>query len=242
MRKSWKRSGRHRIYIFVVILCLFSVVEFCVLINYRKENAYLTEQIQMGRRTVYIATERIAKGSILTEENVKKEVRYSDASQDSFITKDVMGKIVSMDVEEGMYLMENMLFSGEENRRDVYVSEAEIPDHIQDGNRIDVRIRYSNAEDYVVLSDKILQRETSGNGMVLKLTEEEILVLSSAVADKEYYSDVRLYVVGYPEFEQTENGKVTYPVRKEILLLLGREHVEGESRSALEKRLLQNQR
>jgi len=242
MRKSWKRSGRHRMYIFIVILCVFSVLEFCLLINYRKENEYLTEQIQTGRRNVYIATERIAKGNILTGENVRKEVRYSDASQENFITEDVMGKMVSMDVAEGMYLTESMLLLGEENRRDVYVSEAEIPDHIQDGNRIDVRIRYSNAEDYVVLSDKILQRGTSENGMILKLTEEEILILSSAVADKEYYSDVRLYVVGYPEYEQTENGKVTYPVRKEILILLGREHVEGESRSALEKRLLQNQR
>jgi len=240
MKKIWRRSGRYRMYILVGSVFFFAATEFCLLIGYRKDNEYLTEQIQAGRRTVYIASERIPKGGVLSGENVIKEVRYSETPQECFVSEDDMGKSVSFDVAAGMYLTEEMLFSGEEDARNVYVSEAEIPEHIQEGTRIDVRIRYSNAEDYVVLADKILQRKTSESGMVLKLTEEEILILSSAVADKANYSGVRLYVVGYPEYRHTEAGKTTYPVRKEILILLGKEREEGENRNALEMRLLQN--
>jgi len=82
----------------------------------------------------------------------------------------------------------------------------------------------------------------SGKGMILRLTEEEILLLSSAVSDSEIYSNTRLYAVEYPEFEQLEPGNVTYIANREILSQLGREKTEGENRSALELRLLQKQK
>ena len=229
-------------YFIISILCLFAAVEFILLVKCGKENEYLTEQVSVGMRNVYIAVEMLPKGSILTGDNVKPEVRYSDAPQSCFITEEDIGKELSVDVTEGMYLTKNMLLSAEGNRRDVFISDVEIPEDLQDGNRIDVRIRYPNAEDYSVLSDKILQKSSSGNGMMLKLTEEEILTLSSAIADKSSYSGVRLYAVGYPIFGHAEAGQVTYPVRKEILILLGKEDKEGDSRNALEKRLIQNQR
>lgn len=229
-------------YFIISILCLFAAVEFILLVKCGKENEYLTEQVSVGMRNVYIAVEMLPKGSILTGDNVKPEVRYSDAPQSYFITEEDIGKELSVDVTEGMYLTKNMLLSAEGNRRDVFISDVEIPEDLQDGNRIDVRIRYPNAEDYSVLSDKILQKSSSGNGMMLKLTEEEILTLSSAIADKSSYSGVRLYAVGYPIFGHAEAGQVTYPVRREILILLGKEDKEGDSRNALEKRLIQNQR
>lgn len=240
MRKRWTRIGKYRIKIFIVILCGLVVSEFYFLVAISNENKYLLEQIGTHQRYVYIASEKIAKGDVLTDKNMIKAVRYSDAAQEMFITSDELGAMVSMDVEAGMYLTKNMLLSGEENRRNVFISEVDIPDYIQEGSRVDIRIRYPNAEDYVVISDKIIGNIATGNGMVLKLTEEEILMLSSAITDKSIYSGVRLYVVCYPEYEYAEAGHVTYPARKEILLLMNREHIEGESRSALEKRLLQN--
>lgn len=242
MIKSWKRSARYRMCFFIGMLFLFAATEFYLLIEYNRENVLLTEQVNAGKRNVYVALKMLPKGSIITRDNVEAAVKYSDAPQSCFVTEADMGKMVSADVAEGMYLTKSMLLPTEENRREVYISEVEIPDNLQDGNRIDVRIRYSNAEDYSVLSDKILQKSSSGNGMILKLTEEEILILSSAIADKSAYSGVRLYAVGYPVYGHAETGKVTYPVRKEILTLLGKEYAEGDDRNALEERLIQNQR
>ena len=77
------------------------------------------------------------------------------------------------------------------------------------------------------------------DGMVLRLTEEEILLLSSAVADKDCYKGTNLYAVKYPEQEQMEEGSVNYIPNKEILGMLGLENTKGVLRTALEWRLEQ---
>ena len=228
--------------VIIGILSFLVVSESFLFVRMKRENDSLTAQIRKGERTVYVATEKIPKGSSISDENVEKTIGYSEASQACFITEEAFGKTVSADVAEGMYLTESMIVSPGADTRNVYISDAEIPENVADGSRIDVRIRYPNAEDYTVLADKIINKGTSGNGMVLALTEEEILILSSAVADKVSYSGVRLYVVGYPEYEQTDSATVNYPARQDILILLNKEQAEGENRRALEKRLLQNQR
>ena len=75
----------------------------------------------------------------------------------------------------------------------------------------------------------------------LELTEEEILLLSSAVSDSDRYKNTKLYVVEYPEYKQVETSTANYIATMEILVQLGREKTEGESRKALERRLLQEQ-
>ena len=129
--------------------------------------------------------------------------------------------------------------SSSDNVREVFISEAELPGHLESGDRIDVRIRYANAEDYVVLADKIMVKYATGNGMVLGLSEEEILRLSSAISDCQIYDDAKLYAVAYPESTVVETGCVTYLTNKNIQRMLGTQTTEGESRIALEERLKQ---
>ena len=126
-----------------------------------------------------------------------------------------------------------------EDVRQIFVAEAELAEHLETGDRIDVRIRYCNAEDYLILSDKILVKCETESGMVLELSEEEILLLSSAISDSRVYEGTKLYAVEYPENQKSEAGVVTYIANKDILLMLGRETTEGESRIALEQRLEQ---
>ena len=133
------------------------------------------------------------------------------------------------------------LVSEQKDIREIYVAEAELPKHLETGDRIDVRIRYHNAEDYLVLTDKLLLKCENASGMVLELTEKEILLLSSAVSDCKTYGGTRLYAVAYPEDIQTEAGVVSYVANKDILLMLGTEQTEGERRIALEMRLGQTE-
>ncbi len=206
-----------------------------------QERNALKEQLDSYRHTVYVAVEPLAKGTILTGEMVYQEIRYSDALQEEFITEEAFGMALSQDIAEGDCLMADMLFTAEDDVREIFISEVEIPAYIKDGDRSDIRIRYGNAEDYIVLADKILMKCESGTGMVLELTEEEILLLSSAISDKKHYADTKLYAVTYPMYSQTEAGRVSYIANREILTLLGREKTEGESRTALEERLMQKQ-
>lgn len=121
--------------------------------------------------------------------------------------------------------------------REVYMEEVELAEHLTTGDRIDIRIRYSNAEDYLILSDKLLVRSDSAKGMILQLTEEEILMISSAITDCADYENTKVYAVEYPKDLPLDAGTVNYIAGYEILVMLGREITEGESRAALEQRL-----
>ena len=201
----------------------------------------LEQQLDSYQRTVYSAAGNLPEGTVITEDNVLWEIRYSDVPQEEFITQESFGMAVNFDVKEGTCLTREMLSGSYGACREVFVSEVDIPSFIQTGDRVDIRIRYGNAEDYTVLADKILVSCTPSEGMVMELSEEEILFLSSAVADKINYADTTLYAVKYPEYVQQETGNVTYIANREILKLLDREKTQGESRAALEERLLQTE-
>lgn len=238
-RKRWR--------LLVFLCCVLFTITVIALYEYgklreiRKKALELECQLQSYRRVVYVAAEKLPKGTILTKDKLWQEIRYSDYPQEAFITEESFGMTVAQDVAEDTCLTKEMVYYEAGNVREVFLEIVEIPVHIQSGDRVDVRIRYYNAEDYIVLSNKVLVKYEAGKGMVLELTEEEILLLSSAVSDSGRYKNTKLYVVEYPEYKQVETSIANYIATMEILVQLGREKTEGESRKALERRLLQEQ-
>ena len=238
-KKHWKRVG------IIFLICsalaggILSGFEYQLLKNYHQELKEVIGQLNSYEKEVYVANGEIACGTVISEENVRKEVRYMDwQTKDLFSEKD-FGKQLMTDVSDGDCLLLNMVVPVTENIREVFLSEVEIAQHLTSGNRIDIRIRYANAEDYIVLSNKCMISYDDVNGIVLRLTEEEILLLSSAVADESRYDGTNLYAVKYPEKEQMEVGEINYIPNKEILEMFGLENTKGVLRTALEWRLEQ---
>ena len=206
----------------------------------RLERENLSQQLSLYEKTIYVAAEKLPKGTILTENLVDAQVRYSDEEQDNFISDGDFGKMLSFDIEEGTCLMDYMLCSSENNIRMFLLEGVEIPEHVQIGDRVDIRIRYGNAEEYIVLADKIVVNFQADSDMVLCLTEEELLMISSAIIDTELFRNAKLYVVEYPEYVNMQKSRINYIANQDVLLLLGRKITEGESRKKLEERLLQS--
>ncbi len=238
-KRHWKRVG----IIFLVCSTLaggvLSGFEYQLLKNCRQELQKVIGQLSSYEKNVYVADGELACGTVISEENVRKEVRYLDWQTEQLFSEKDFGKQLMTDVSDGDCLLLSMVVPVTENVREVFLSEVEIERHLTSGNRVDIRIRYANAEDYIVLSNKYMVAYDDMAGMVLRLTEEEILLLSSAIADKSCYEGTKLYAVKYPEQEQMEVGDVNYIPNKEILVMLGRENTKGVVRDALELRLEQ---
>lgn len=231
----------------IVILCMFFTVTVSFVVygyfgwkKSKSEVLFLQEQIALYERMVYVAAEKLPKGTILTKDKLDMQIRYSDYSEEAFLSEGELGMSLSLDIEEGTCLMDFMVCDAGNSTREFYLDGLEIPEHVQKGDRVDIRIRYGNAEEYVVLADKIILNCQSDDGVVICLTEEELLMISSAVTDTELFRKAKLYVVEYPEYVSMESSRVTYIANRDVLLLLGREKTEGESRTALEQRLLQS--
>ena len=240
-RRKWKKTGLILWSLFTIVVSGIAYMEYGEIKEGLHRICLLEERLKSFQREVYVAKEKMSKGTVLTEENVYRDIRYSDQLQELFTTEEELGCSLALDIPEGTCITASMLCPVEENRREVYFSEVDVPEFIKAGDRVDIRIRYGNAEDYIVLADKIIRNGYSDSGIVLELIEEELLFLSSAIADAEYFGGTKLYAVRYPEYTLLEEGRVTYIPKKEVLAILGTEKTEGESRTALEKRLMQCQ-
>ncbi len=201
--------------------------------RYQKAEQKLEECLKI----IYVADRDLAKGTVLTKENIRTEMHYTDISEE-YISEAELGHTLLINVKKGTCVTKGMLEDVTEKTREVYISEVRLAEHLKMGDRIDVRISYPNAEDYVVLSEKNMVLMDENGGMVLNLSEEEILYLSSAAVDCREYKDTFLYAVKYPQETQVAESEVSYLPRKEIQITVGLYSKKGEEREALEERLL----
>ena len=245
MIKKCRRYGRRERVI--IILCTFiaAIIPVTVYMYFSRQECkdkseLINQQLASYEKAVYVASKSLPKGTVLTEDILDKQIRYSDYLQDKFISEEDFGKVLSLDIDEGTCIMNDMVYISGHNSREFFLENVEIPEHIQEGDRVDIRIRYGNAEEYIVLSDKVILNSPEENGMVLHLDAEELLMISSATTDTDLFTKTKMYVVEYPEYANAEKSPVTYIPNKDVLLLLKREKAEGESRTALEQRLLQS--
>lgn len=188
------------------------------------------------KKELYVAARDLYEGEILTVDCVRKERRYTDTDRAFYMSDEDLGKVLTADIREGECLMKHTLAERTVSLRQAELTEIEVPAYLQTGNRVDVRISFGNAEDYIVLSEKLLISCDEKKGIVLEMTEEEILTLSSALLDCQRYENTKLYLVKYPEYRQMPQSEVNYVAAAEILVLLGKEEMEVE-RAQLEERL-----
>lgn len=246
MVKKYRRYGRRERAVIILCFLLAATVPATVYMYFgwqacKETTEFVNRQLASYEKSVYVASKKLPKGTVLTEEILDKQIRYSDYLQDKFIGEEDLGKVLTLDVDEGTCITEDMVYISGCNTREFFLENVEIPEHIQEGDRVDIRIRYGNAEEYVVLSDKIILNSPEENGMVMHLNAEELLMIASATTDTELYRKTKLYVVEYPEYANAKATPVTYIANRDVLLLLKREKTEGESRTALEQRLLQRE-
>jgi len=75
---------------------------------------------------------------------------------------------------------------------------------VSEGDFVDVRIRFDDGSDYVVASHKqIIALDRDKGSLVFSVSEEEILMLSSAEKDKKEYAGTKVYLTRYNMGEET---------------------------------------
>ena len=80
--------------------------------------------------------------------------------------------------------------------KEFYIDYVIIGDEQEIDKFLDIRIRFPNGEDYIVLTDKSITYMTE-NGFYMYLDEKEVHMLSSARTDVEVYGGAMLYLSSY---------------------------------------------
>jgi hypothetical protein len=238
----------------IIIICMAFVVLYFTIIRqikkeYRQDLDILKEQLESNEVFVYEAKIDIPAGSRIKEEDLIYRASCSDKPQSYFMTKEDIGMTALMNIRAGTQVIGGMLTGGtvDSNLREVEYNVFCINSNVIQNDYVDVRIRFPNGEDYIILSKKrILSPNIESFQCFLWLKEEEILNMSSAIVDAYIYSGAILYTTKYIEPNLQEESIPTYQPSLASLTLMEQDknivdkaskEVNKQLRKAMENRL-----
>lgn len=163
----------------------------------------------------------LPEGSIIEASQIEEVTLSTENTiQNLPSVEETVGKRVKCKVSAGTLLSSDLLevnVSYADDLREHAYTFIEMTDRLKPGDYVDIRIQFGNGLDYIVLAKKrvldcSLYDETlrTNNCIWLEVSEEEILLLSSAVVDAYYNDTARIYAIQYVSKSQSK-AIVTYP-------------------------------
>ena len=181
--------------------------------------------------------------------NVESQNIYTSLPAESYITKDQLGTIATVDIAKGQPIMANIVRDLDitEDTREFEIGAANLMVDQENNDVIDIRISYPNGEDYTVLSKKTVNNLSLAQANFWTyLSEDEILRYQSAVVDAYQTTGTRIYATRYVEDNLQKAATPNYLVRSETIDLIRKdpniykkaeETMDAAARLSLEQRL-----
>ena len=253
-----KRKIRNRMLILIVVIVLLALI-ICSFFEYSKiqdlkaANIMYQTELSNNQQTVYVATDLINAGDIVTDTgenaNVEKQTVYTGLESYNYITESEMNTRAKVDIAAGVPVMYNMVTDVvvDNDTRDYEISVANLTTDQKENDVVDIRVIFPNGEDYVILSKKQITNLNLENCVFTsQLNEEEILRFASAIVDAYMTTGARIYTTRYVEENIQETSTPNYPVRETTIALINSdpnvvtkatETLNLEARLSLEQRL-----
>lgn len=137
--------------------------------------------------------------------------------------------IATIDIPKGTIITEKMLTLKSEAATDsnnmnstyriVEYSMIMLPTELKKGDTIDIRISYPNGQDFVVAAKKVVEK-TDSTSIWLKLKEDELLKMNSAIIESYSVEGAKLYAVNYTQPGIQAAANANYPVSDKVYQLL----------------------
>ena len=123
-------------------------------------------------------------------------------------------------IAAGTIVTKDMIYTdGEGIAKDERLQEyntISLPSQLQNGDYVDIRFRLATGEDFVVLTKKKVEG-TNTDTIWLKVNEEEILTLNSAIVENWMLTGSKLYAIEYTDPANQEKATITYPINADVL-------------------------
>jgi len=117
--------------------------------------------------------------------------------------EDLIGRVVKSNVSKNTLIQDSLLYAkGEEPTKDERIQEfnfLQIPSDLVENDYVDVRIQFPTGEDYSVLIGKKVEKIAGENTIFIKMNEEEIMAMGSAIIEAYMQKGVRLYANKYTD-------------------------------------------
>ena len=208
----------------------------------------LQQKVTTTRRTGYVASADIKMGTLLTENMLVQSTDISsDVPQELFITDADLGKAAVVDISMGQPVLTNMVTNPlTDNFHERECGFIWLNSNLEDYDYVDIRILYTNGEDYVVAAKKAVTGVSiQANNCFVQLTEEEILSLDAAIVDANLHG-AKIYTTKYIKPALQEASVVNYNPNTDVIQLMSEDpnivsasarELSVKARNDVEKRL-----
>ncbi len=169
--------------------------------QYEAVTLNLQSQIDSVRYMAYVANTDIPAGTAITEQNVTPTVISTSMSPSFYITEEDIGKIAVVDIRTGEAVCTNMIGNDLlSTLRECEFAMIVLNANLVQNDFVDVRIMYTNGENYSVLPKKGVKGiNYETNEVYFWLDEEDIMLISSAIVDVYMNPGSILYTTKYIE-------------------------------------------
>ena len=202
------------------------------------------EEIQAHTVTAYIVVDTIQSGTEITTAQVQSVELNMDRRVDtsSLCTTLPTGLKAKVDLNPGTVVTTDLTYEDEPLAPDVRTVEYNVltlPSQLTTGEYIDIRLRTPDGRNLIVISHKEVTIPNiagvdSTNCIWIDLSEEEILMMSSAIVEAYKMNGAMLYATRYVEPGIQEAATITYVPNDETRALIERDpNIVDEAKAAL---------
>lgn len=216
------------IFILIAVICgglyiLYQVKMKELEERHREEIDQYRFQLYQLDRQAFVPKQDIEFGTVLSPEMFDQVGIKMEVSQDLLLDQNDMGKTSIVKLPKGIPVIKSDVV-GEPPANDLRKVEYNmflIQTDQHEGDYIDIRIVFPNAENYIVLGKKqIKAMKAEDNILWLWLNETEIHLISSAIIDAYLHPGTKLYAATYIQPEMQTAAVPYYPANSDVLDLM----------------------
>lgn len=209
----------------IVLILIFVGLAFLYISSTNKKIADLEVKSEVVQR--YVLVNDMTAGDVITATDViLVDVKGESAPSDSFTAlPEMVGKRLKVNANAKTIVTNSLFFADDAKpEADTRLQEFNmitLPSDLDVGDYIDVRIRFATGEDYSVLVGKKIESfgasGTESNTIFLRLNEEEIVRMGSAIIESYIRDGILLYANRYvdPDNQLHEYSRVDYVAKYE---------------------------
>lgn len=197
--------------------------------NYSEQRSALEHQLveaqkilqQEFKEVPLVSRARKAGDQLSTEDIAMVRLPVTALPENILALEDVIGKYTKISLPMNTPITASMLFTKGVTAADLRYQEfrlIQLPQKLKQREFVDVRIKFPTGEDFIILSKKEI-KDLSGDLITYEMSEEEILMMSSAIVDA-YIHDATIYALSYVDPYMQKNAVVTYPPKQEVRKLI----------------------
>ena len=233
----------------LIIMAVVVVFLFMRISSLNEENATLQSAQTSSTANIYILNTEVSSGETITLDMLTYTEVVTEINVSNYITNlDFMDEegndielVAKTDLTAGSPVLRDTVSTSDstltDDERLMEFNMIVLPSELENGDFVDIRFSLPDGTTYIVLSKKYVE-QTDATGIWMKLTEEEILMLNSAIVETYQITGARLYAVQYTEPGLQEAAIETYSPRSDVLTLFYSDsNIVEEARNELTSKL-----